>query len=652
MSRIISRAATGSCLILAAFSFVLPAAEKTPKPDPAETMAREEVLAALRAEAAGDNERRAELLARAAATAPDLAEANWHLARVRANNAWKPVGEHVAQAVADASLAKYREIRDKASDNPQALENLARWCLRAGLADRARLHFAKLLAHPHSDLNAKKEAVKQLDLVPIAGGWATREEIAARSAAEKSMQSALAKWAPQLRKLQLVIDSDDFERRDKSIADFHKLDDPAIIVVLEAFISEGGDRFQEEAIKRLASFPHYEATVALVRYAVLSPYALARRAAAEALRDRPRHEFVPLLVGALQSPLKSQFQVRWDPSGRLVYDRAVLQEGTTGNLLLLTHQLSVPNFVTSTTAKTTTKFVPRSQPESKKVDVTVRGLSPVEAFAAERQAVVTRALADQAAAELANSQMEAGNQRAFEALERSTGEQLPRVPADWWQWWQDYNQYAWPKPTYHMYQWSAQRYTAHQFVNVNTSGTQHAPAPRSGRPPAPGALNQQWRPIPSCFVAGTPIRTETGPLPVEAIRPGDRVLSQDQNTGELAYKVVLRTTVRPPSRLTHVYAGSERITTTLGHPFWVNGHGWKMAKELAAGDLLHSIGGAVRVEKVEPAGEDKAYNLVIDDFNTYFVGEAGLLVHDNEFRKPTRAIVPGLVEDAAVTVTK
>jgi hypothetical protein len=31
--------------------------------------------------------------------------------------------------------------------------------------------------------------------------------------------------------------------------------------------------------------------------------------------------------------------------------------------------------------------------------------------------------------------------------------------------------------------------------------------------------------------------------------------------------------------------------------------------------------------------------------NTYFVGQSSLLVHDNEFRKPTRAIVPGLIEE-------
>ena len=148
----------------------------------------------------------------------------------------------------------------------------------------------------------------------------------------------------------------------------------------------------------------------------------------------------------------------------------------------------------------------------------------------------------------------------------------------------------------------------------------------------------------SCFLAGTPVRTEMGTVPIESIRPGDRVLAQDQDTGELTYKVVLTTTLRPPAKMLRIQAGGESIATTLGHPFWVSGHGWRMAKQLKAGDLLHGLGGAAPIESIADAGEDQAHNLVVDDFNTYFVGQAGLLVHDNEFRKPTRAIVPGLLQ--------
>jgi hypothetical protein len=113
----------------------------------------------------------------------------------------------------------------------------------------------------------------------------------------------------------------------------------------------------------------------------------------------------------------------------------------------------------------------------------------------------------------------------------------------------------------------------------------------------------------------------------------------------LTYKVVLTTTLRPPAKMVQISAGGEEIYTTLGHPFWVSGQGWRMAKQLNEGDLLHGLGGATPIQSIAPAGEHQAHNLVVDDLNTYFVGRAGLLVHDNEFRKPTRSIVPGLVRD-------
>jgi hypothetical protein len=221
----------------------------------------------------------------------------------------------------------------------------------------------------------------------------------------------------------------------------------------------------------------------------------------------------------------------------------------------------------------------------------------------------------------ANIQADANNAKLFEVLEQTTGQNVPRQPAQWWSWWQDYNEYNWPKPTQYLCDYGQNYYPIYHFQFQALNGGH------------------------SCFIAGTLVRGELGLVPIETIHSGDRVLAQDQNTGELTYKLVLRTTLRPPAKMLCVHAGGEEITTTLGHPFWVDGRGWKMAKELNEGDLLHSLRGAVRIEQIEPAGEQKAYNLVVDGFNTYFVGQQGLLVHDNEFRKPTRAIVPGLNAD-------
>jgi hypothetical protein len=136
-------------------------------------------------------------------------------------------------------------------------------------------------------------------------------------------------------------------------------------------------------------------------------------------------------------------------------------------------------------------------------------------------------------------------------------------------------------------------------------------------------------------VKGTPVWTKTGIKPIETIELSDLVLAQDVATGELAYKPVLARTVRPPCPILRLALDGEELLATRGHPFWVAGIGWRMAKELDDGAILHGIGGSPRVASIETAGEEKAYNLVVADFNTYFVGKHGILVHDNTPRRST-----------------
>lgn len=589
------------------------------------TAARQNVAAALAAEAAGDNAQRSELLYKAWQAASDLPEANWHIGRVRVDDQWLTLGEAASRALGDAGEAKYRELREKASGG-RALRELARWCQKHGMPDRAKLHYAQLLNDPAADGGWKAEAIEALGLEQVNGVWFTREEVAARQKQLRESQADLEKWAPTLRRLQVAIDGDDFKRRDAAIGQFHALQEPGIIVSLEAFLSAGGPRFQGEAIKRLATFREYEATQALVKYAALSTYSLVRKEAMQALKQRPPHEYVPILVGALQSPLTTQFQVQWDRNGRLVYERALMQEGISGDLLLTVHHLSTPANLTVRSSTSDIKTVPVTEEARVNVQTTTFGTSRLDAFAAERDSIVTRAQNDQAAVVVANSQMEAANNRIFEVLEATTDARQPRLPASWWQWWQEHNQSYWPKQTYHVNQSSERVYYSQTSVHEQRSGTQW--------PRVHGSA--------SCFVAGTLVRTAAGTRPIESLKAGDRVLSQDVDTGELAYKLVLRTTLRPPTDMLQLKIGDDQIVTTLGHPFWVNGHGWKMAKELKAGDQIHSLGGSLEVHHYEKVADNQAYNLVVDGFNTYFVGTQGILVHDREFRRPTQAIVPGL----------
>ena len=112
---------------------------------------------------------------------------------------------------------------------------------------------------------------------------------------------------------------------------------------------------------------------------------------------------------------------------------------------------------------------------------------------------------------------------------------------------------------------------------------------------------------------GTLVWTVTGTLPIEEIRPGDWVLAQDVDTGELAYKPVEHITKGPPLELMEIRAGGETIRSTLGHLFWVSGTGWRMAKELKAGDHLRTTKGTLLVESAEQAGEAGCHNLIVQD---------------------------------------
>ena len=135
-----------------------------------------------------------------------------------------------------------------------------------------------------------------------------------------------------------------------------------------------------------------------------------------------------------------------------------------------------------------------------------------------------------------------------------------------------------------------------------------------------------------CFVAGTPVKTDKGNVPIEQIKAGDYVYAENPETGAKGLKRVLQTFENETSELVHVSANREEIVTTPGHPFYVADKGWVGADELETGDLLVLYGGKhVAVEKVvlEHLGTPvKVYNFEVEDFHTYYVGDSSILVHN------------------------
>jgi hypothetical protein len=86
------------------------------------------------------------------------------------------------------------------------------------------------------------------------------------------------------------------------------------------------------------------------------------------------------------------------------------------------------------------------------------------------------------------------------------------------------------------------------------------------------------------------------------------------------------------------------VATTI-HRFWKAGQGWVMTRNLKPGDTLRTLGGLSRVDAVASDAVQPVYNLQVAEGHSYFVGSAGMLVHDNSTVEPVAApfdAVPGL----------
>jgi hypothetical protein len=66
-----------------------------------------------------------------------------------------------------------------------------------------------------------------------------------------------------------------------------------------------------------------------------------------------------------------------------------------------------------------------------------------------------------------------------------------------------------------------------------------------------------------------------------------------------------------------------------------------MAREFEPGMRMATVGGTVEITGIEPSPDAEAFNLVVDEFHTYFVGDARVLSHDNLPPQPTEAGLPG-----------
>lgn len=552
------------------------------------------IVAALRSEIAAENEERQRLLHQAIANNPNDSLPHWYLGQVHFDGSWQTIEEIERQAASDPLPREYRDHRTAAQDTAAAHEKIAEWCLRKKLPAEEKAHWWQVLR-----LDPDHERAKQrLGLREFRGEQRLDRDIAAIKQREKQRRLGTQKWSPLLRQLKAGIRSDVTTQRKASIERLHAIDDSSVIAPLLSIFGNKGD-LALEAIELLSTLPQPEAAEALVRYAVDSKDAAVRQAAAQALKDRSFFEYVPSLLAGLDTPLESNFKTK--AKG---YDREFRH------------------------------VVTKDGPDGKKVEVRSGKENRYDAADAIK---VLRSL--ERKLQKKNKKIRRQNERIHEILTTATGAEASASANDWYHWWRDYNEYETGK----IKTVSVTNLTYDpgcQGIVISGGGGRHASVGPGGASSSSwGWIKKEY----TCFAAGTPVWTIRGPLPIEHVKIGDRVLSQDPETGELAYKPVLATTLRPPVEMLKIDLGDHSILTTRGHPFWISGEGWKMAKFLESEQVLHGVRGGFAIRQITSETPQQAFNLIVDEFHTYFVGDDRLLCHDVTIRKPTLSTVPGMV---------
>lgn len=563
---------------------------------------------ALQREVYGLAAERDKMLSAAVMSEAGAAFPRWYLGQVRAaDGTWRAIDK--PPAAREGQLYRsYVAQRSAKADDAVGQKLLADWCSRNGLLQQERAHLWRSLS-----LNPNQMELRQrLDLVRVGERWAERTAVSREQQRLQAARDSYEHWLPIITKLAPQVASPDESKRRLAAAQLLAISDVGALPALQTILGNRGDEGQMLVLQVSSQLAEVSSTELIAWVSVSSPSPRVRQTAIQLLKPRELVDYAPLLIAEMYSPVVTKVETARLPNGSVGLRRSFVREGA--------DQFQV--------------FVSEARFDPRGITGWMRegGGTAVDLIAdydrAERGAAQATVSSELAVAEQ-NGWTEARNQRLAETLTAVTGEKLPPQPEAWWKWWMDLNELTLPagKGLATRYQWNQ--------VDVLPLKSPSSIGIRD-------IFDERLVLGVSCLNAGTPIWTDQGPVAVECVKIGDLVLSRDIETGELAYKPVLLTTVREKRLLTELAIGDDKIQATGGHLFWVSGTGWVRAKELRPSQVLHTATAPANILAVQPGIMAKTYNLVVADFHTYFVGEHKLLSHDNTPRRPTRMIVPGL----------
>lgn len=544
----------------------------------------------------------------------------WLSGAVKLNRQWRTVDDLDGDS-RSALIENYEAMRGQSELTVDRHRELARWCSKNEMKPQAKAHWTAVTDYHADDIEARRN----LGHTWISGVWVSREQLAQADDQLKKLAQDLREWSGPSHKIVKALRSDSAAAQQRALTSLKAMDDPSALAALEMACYEVDESIAGPIIETIAKFQSPAACMALTRIALANPESTRGGLAIAKVKEFPIEFYVPELLGLLSTPIETRVQYGVNYLGELQLQRLMFRTTSNERQLIeynrlvrvnepIAHEIRVSEFVS---------VVRRSRDASGSVQRTPNVSSQIN-IAIDETAAAKNAIQDQEDLDRKiaqyNRDQKLKSKNVYAVLGRTTGMQLDNEPKEWWEWWRKYNyrsESAKPlaRKTYNQVDQSPLTLTKATYI---------------------GAIQQ------SCLVAGTQVQTATGLQAVESLKVGDMVLSQDVESGEMALKPVVRTTLRSPETIYNIKTEAGEIRATGGHRWWIAGQGWVMSVKLNPEMLMHNAKGTTKILSVEEEAEPlPTHNLVVDDFHTYFVGPDRVLSFDNVDPIPSMRKVPG-----------
>jgi len=135
-----------------------------------------------------------------------------------------------------------------------------------------------------------------------------------------------------------------------------------------------------------------------------------------------------------------------------------------------------------------------------------------------------------------------------------------------------------------------------------------------------------------CFVAGTLVHLPSGKKPIEEIQAGEKIYTFDETSGQWVISTVEEPLTRTGKEFVRLYTATDTILSTSNHPYYLPARqNYVEAIALRKGMILHTISGKpLVVDSVAVLNmELLVYNLEVAVHHNFFVGNSGVLVHND-----------------------